>query len=183
MIELGLLAEELGVHERTLRRAVVQGTMRATRPTPRTLELPLAERRYIRRAWPLLATLRGSLRTEQNVRFALLFGSATTGADTPASDVDLLVDLRDSSLERIVDLSTKLTADIGRRVDLVRLTDAEHEPAFLAVALADGRVLVDREQMWPRLREREAAIRRHGRKQERQRARVALAGIDRLVAD
>jgi len=182
MTELGVLADELGVNERTLRRAIGQGTMRATRPTPRTLELPLAERRYLRRAWPLLATLRGRLRTEQNVRFALLFGSAATGSDTPASDVDVLVDLRDSSLERVVDLSAKLTADIGRQVDLVRLADAEHDPAFLAAALADGRVLVDRERLWQRLRRREATIRREGRKQERRRAQAALGGIDRLVA-
>lgn len=183
MTELALLANELGVHERTLRRAVGQGTLRATRPAPRSLELPLSERRYARRAWPLLATLRRTLRTEQNVRFALLFGSAAVGTDTPVSDVDVLVDLRDPSLERVIDLSAKLGADIGRAVDLVRLEDAEQEPALLAETLADGRVLVDREQLWPRMRQREANIRRHGRRQERQRTRAALARIDRLVAD
>jgi len=57
MSELGLLADELGVHERTLRRAAEQGTLRATRPGPRALNLPLGERRYARRAWPLLAAL------------------------------------------------------------------------------------------------------------------------------
>jgi predicted nucleotidyltransferase len=178
-----LLADELGVHERTLRRALARGTVRAIRPTPRTLDLPMSERRYLRRAWPLLSGLCASLRTEQNVRFALLFGSTASGADTSASDVDLLVDLRDPSLERMVDLSTKLTAAIGRRVDLVRLTDAEQEPAFLAAAIADGRVLVDREQLWQRLRQHEIVIRRDSATQERRRTRAALAGIDRLFAD
>ncbi len=182
MTELKHLAGELGVHERTLRRAVEQGTLRGKRLSPRTLELSLAERRYTRRAWPLLSALRGALRTEQNVRFALLFGSAATGADMPSSDVDVLVELRDDSLERIVDLETKLTADVGCQIDLVRLSDAERDPAFLAAALADGRVLVDREQLWSRLREREASIRRHGREQERLRTRDALSGIDRVIA-
>jgi predicted nucleotidyltransferase len=183
MTELALLANELGVHERTLRRAVGQGTLRATRPTPRTLELPLSERRYLRRAWPLLAALRRTLRAEQNVRFALLFGSAATGVGTHASDVDVLVDLRDGSLERVVDLNVKLTAAIGRPVDLVRLEDARREPAFLAAALGNGRVLIDREQLWPRLLRREATIRRRGSELERKRSQAALAGIDRLIAN
>jgi predicted nucleotidyltransferase len=182
MTELALLAEEVGVNERTLRRAVNQGTLRATRATPRTLKLRLPERRYIRRSWPLLSALRGILRTEQNVRFALLFGSAATGTDTATSDLDVLVDLRDSSLERVVDLSAKLTAFIGRPCDIVRLEDAEGEPAFLADVVAEGRVLVDREELLPRLRRREASLRRRGRRQEASRARAALAGIDRLLA-
>jgi predicted nucleotidyltransferase len=183
MSELGVLADELGVHERTLRRAVGQGTLRASRPTPRTLALPLSERRYLRRAWPLLAAVRRALRTEQNVRFALLFGSVATGVDMHTSDVDVLVDLRDSSLERIIDLNAKLTAAIGRPVDLVRLGDAKREPAFLAAALSNGRVLIDREQLWPRLRGRETTIRRHGSERELRRTQAALAGIDRLIAN
>jgi predicted nucleotidyltransferase len=181
MTELALLAEEVGVNERTLRRAVNQGTLRAARPTPRALELPLPERRYVRRSWSLLAALRTALRTEHNVRFALLFGSTAAGTDTPTSDIDVLVDLRDSGFERLVDLSAKLTASIGRNVDVVRLQDAEADPLFLADALSQGRVLVDREELWPRLRRRESALRRRGRKQEAKRARDALKGIDRLL--
>ncbi|MEK6278146.1 MAG: nucleotidyltransferase domain-containing protein [Actinomycetota bacterium] len=170
------------MNERTLRRAVNQGTLRAARPTPRALELPLPERRYVRRSWSLLSALRTALRTEPNVRFALLFGSAATGTDTSStSDVDIVVGLRDPSLERVVDLSAKLTAVIGRHVDVVRLGDAEAEPLFLADLVTEGRVLVDREELWPRLRRREAGLRRRGRKQEAQRARAALAGIDRLL--
>jgi predicted nucleotidyltransferase len=182
MTALALLGDELGVHERTLRRALGQGTLRATRPTPRTLELALSERRYLRQAWPLLAALRATLRTEQNVRFALLFGSAATGADGAASDVDVLVDLRDASLERVLDLDAKLTAALGRPVDLLRLGDAERDPAFLAAALSNGRVLVDRERLWPRLRRRQEAIRRSGDEDELKRTEAALAGLDRLLA-
>jgi len=170
------------VNERTLRRALNQGTLRAVRPTPRALALPLTERHYVRRSWPLIAALRAALRTEQNVRFALLFGSAATGTDTPASDVDIVVDLRDLSLERVVDLSAKLTMTIGRRVDVIRIQDAETDPLFFADVVTDGRVLVDREGLWPRLRRRKAGLRRDGHKQEADRARAALAGVDRLLA-
>jgi predicted nucleotidyltransferase len=182
MTGLALLAEEVGINERTLRRAVSQGTLHGSRPTPRKLELPLSEREYVRRSWGLLSTLREALRTEQNVRFALLFGSAATGVDTQGSDVDLLVDLRDASFERGVDLSTKLTRLVGRPVDVVELKDAEVEPSFLAQALGDGRVLVDREGLLPRLRRREAGLRRRGRRLDAQRLHSALAGIDRLLA-
>jgi predicted nucleotidyltransferase len=182
MTELALLAEEVGVSERTLRRAVSQGTLRAARPTPRTLQLPLPERRYVRRSWSLLSALRAALRTEQNVRFALLFGSAATGTDTPTSDIDVLVELKNPSLERVVDLSSKLTAIVGRSVDVVRLQDAEADASFVADLVAQGRVLVDRENLWHRLRQREATLRRRGRHQEVRRARAALAGIDRLLA-
>src|SRR3989304_90204 len=98
MTELAILARDVGVNERTIRRAVNQGTLHATRPTRRALQLPLTERRYVRRSWSLVAALRVALRTEQNVRFALLFGSAATGTDTPASDVDIVVGMADPSL-------------------------------------------------------------------------------------
>jgi uncharacterized protein len=182
MTELGLLAEEVGVNERTLRRAVDQGTLRGSRSTPRKLDLPLHEREYVRRSWGLLSTLRTALRTERNVRFALLFGSAATGADMSESDVDVLIDMHDPRFERVVDLSTKLTRLAGRPVDVVELEHAEANPSFLAQVLADGRVLVDREELWPRLRRREPGLRRRGSRQETQQLHRALAGIDRLLA-
>jgi predicted nucleotidyltransferase len=144
--------------------------------------MSLSEREYVRRSWKLLSTLRGALRTEHNVRFALLFGSVARGTAAPGSDVDMLVALRDPDLERVVELSTKLTAATGRRVDVVRLEDAECEPSFLADVIADGRVLVDREQLWPRLRSREPTLRRAGRRRQAGRTKAALAGIDRLLA-
>jgi len=182
MTELALLAREVGVHERTLRRAVTEGSLRAVRPSPRTLHLPLSEREYVRRSWKLLSALRTALRTEHNVRFALLFGSAARGTAVPGSDVDVLVALRDPRLERIVELSAKLTAAAGRRVDVVRLEDARTEPSFLADVIADGRVLVDREELWPRLCRREPSLRAASRRTEGQRKAAALAGIDRVLA-
>jgi len=176
-----MLAQEVAMSERTLRRAVSQGTIRGTRPSPRKLDLSQTERQYIRRSWPLLSALRQALRTEQDVRFALLFGSASIGEDTPESDIDLLVDARCPSLDRIVDLGAKLTSIVGRRVDIVRLEDAATAPSFLGEILADGRVLVDREQVWPQLHACSTALSQTGRQQEVLRVRAALAGIDQYL--
>ncbi len=130
----------------------------------------------------MIALLRSALRTEHNVRFALLFGSSALGTDTPNSDVDVLVALRDPRLQRLVDLKTKLTDLLGRQVDLVVLDGAEHEPSFLAQALAEGRVLVDRDDRWHALRAHETRLGQRGTKHDAQRVRNALAGIDRMLS-
>lgn len=181
MTELAILAREVGVNERTLRRAAAEGSLRGARPSPRTLTMSLSEREYVRRSWRLLSTLRSALRTEHNVRFALLFGSVARGTDAPGSDVDVVVALRDPELERVVGLATKLTAAAGRRVDVVRLEDAETEPSFLADVVADGRVLVDREGLWPQLQDREPSLRRAARRGQAERADAALTALDRIL--
>lgn len=181
--ELQDLGTELGVSERTLRRALNEGTLRATRPTPRRLTITAAEKHYLRRSWDLLAGLRQILRTEHNVRFALLFGSASRGDDTTESDVDLLVSMRDPSLARVADLSLKLEELLGRSVDVVTLEDAATEPRLLVDASADGRVLVDREHRWARLQaEADSQARRAARQYKRRKER-ALARIDQMLAD
>jgi predicted nucleotidyltransferase len=183
MTELELLASQIGTNERTLRRALNQGTLRAERPTPRKLEISPAEKRYLRRSWKLLSALRAALRTEQNVRFGLLFGSAARGEDSAASDIDLLVEMRDPSLARIADLEAKLEALLGRRVDILTLGDARGGDQLLAQALAEGRVLVDREDRWPQFRREAPALQRRAREGTRRARRRALEGIDRMLAD
>jgi predicted nucleotidyltransferase len=182
MTPLALLAEQVGVSERTLRRAVNEGTLRARRCSPRKLEVPIAELRYVRRSWPLISALREALRTEPNVQFALLFGSAALGTDKPTSDIDLLVRLRDSSLDRTVDLATRLTDATGRNVDLVRLEDAEAQPAFLAEVVDHGRVLIDRDGSGPGLRERQLKLARRARAQRSDQLRTALSELDRFLS-
>jgi predicted nucleotidyltransferase len=182
MSRLASVAEAVGVNERTLRRAVNEGALRGSRRSPRVLELPLSERSYVRRRWPLLSALRAALRTERNVRFALLFGSAATGEDTEDSDVDVIADLRDASIDRVIDLELKLGDAVGRQVQVIRLDEAEGDPSFLAGALEVGRVLVDRERIRPRLRRREAALRRRGRERDEARKRSALAKADRFLS-
>lgn len=183
MTELELLADQIGANERTLRRALNQGMLQAERPTPRKLKISVAEKRYLRRSWKLLASLRAMLRTEQNVRFALLFGSAARGDDSAASDIDLLVEMHDASLARIADLEAKLEALTDRRVDILRLDDARQSNQMLAQALAEGRVIVDREGRWPQLRNEAKALQRRARDGGRRARRRALEGIDRMLAD
>ncbi len=95
--------------------------------------------------------LRDALRTEPNVRLAVLFGSQATGTGTERSDVDLLVALVEPSASRVAELAGRLERRIGREVQLVRLQDAEPAPGLMADALERGRVLVDRDGRWPRL--------------------------------
>lgn len=177
-----MLAEQIGVNERTLRRAVNEGALRARRLSPRHLELSSAEREYARRRWPLISSLRGFLRTEPNVRLALLFGSTAAGTDTPQSDVDILVDLADGSLDRVVDLTLKLEAAVRKPIDMVRLEDAERDSLFLAKKIATGRVLVDRDGEWSRLSLRKAGLFESGLAEKDRRAHAALDGIDRMLA-
>lgn len=181
MTELEILAQQIGASERTLRRAFNEGTLRAERPTPRKLELDSAEQGYIRRSWGLLAALRGALRTEQNVRFALLFGSTARGDDTALSDIDLLVEMRDSSLIRIAALGEKLEALLDRRIDIVTIDEAKENTQLLAQAVSEGRVLVDREDRWAPLQNEADPLRRSAREEARRARRRALAGIDRML--
>src|SRR5262245_14498650 len=85
------LANKLGVDERTLRRAVSQGALRAHRPGPRRLRLAPGEEEYLRSHWQLLANLRNALRTQRRVRLAVLYGSLARGDEDADSDLDLLV--------------------------------------------------------------------------------------------
>ena len=146
------------------------------------LDLPLSERRYVRRSWPLVAALKAALRTEPNVRFALLYGSAATGEDTPDSDVDVLVSLRDPDLSKLIALEGRLSERIGRDVEVVRLEDAERDPVFFALAFEPGRVLVDRAGISPRMRRRAARLARDEPRREARRARMTIARIRELCA-
>jgi predicted nucleotidyltransferase len=182
MSALADLAHDVGVDERTLRRAVNQGTLRGTRPSPRKLDLPLSERRYVRHAWPLIAALRAALRTEPNVRFALLYGSAATGEDTADSDVDVLVSLQDPDLSKLIALEGRLSERVGRDVEVVRLEDAERDAVFFTLALERGRILVDRLGVGPRLRRRADDLAREEPRREARRVRTAIDRIRRLQA-
>jgi predicted nucleotidyltransferase len=144
--------------------------------------LSIGEAAYLRKWWPVLSDLRSALRTEHNVRFALLFGSTSNGTATAKSDIDILVSMRDSSLDRVINLELKLEAALGKKVQVVRLEDAKKEPRFEAEALRSGRVLIDRDSLWPRLSKRAARIEQKTRSQQRRNVQDALAGIDSLLA-
>lgn len=171
---LPALASELGTTDRTLRRALAQGLIRGHRSSPRTVRVPARECDYLRNAWPLLADLRSALRTEPGVRLAVLFGSQARGDAGDSSDVDVLVDLRPGVDARAV--TSRLSASVGRRVELVRVDDARHAPLLLAGALREGRLLVDRNGAWPRLLREQSRIERAAQAERRRiEARFAQA--------
>lgn len=179
------LAQELETTDRTLRRALDQGLLRVERPSPRTIELPLDEHVYLRRSWPLLAELRQILRTESGVSLAVLFGSRARGDHDAHSDVDVLVALRPvaksgaTERRRARALSARLSERLGLQVQVISLQDAEDSAVFLAEVLRDGRVLVDRDDQWSRLRERRNLV-NHAAMRER---RKLDQRFERFVTD
>lgn len=181
MNPLAAIAEEVRTNERTLRRAITQGTVRATRPTPRTIEISIGERRYIRRTWPLIGELREALRTEQNVRLALLFGSVASGEYDADSDIDIVVVMRDDSLDRLIDLRLKLEKAVDRPVDLTRLADAEVSPTFFSAVIEQARVLVDRENLWASLQAIGPSAHTRGARELERKRTAAFSAIDDLL--
>jgi predicted nucleotidyltransferase len=157
---LHTLARQLDVPERTLRRAAAQGLIHGQRLSERRYKTPLREEAYLRSHWGLLSGLRRALRTEPNVRLAVLFGSLAKGEGSQASDVDLLVSLREESAGALAGLSGRLSERLRRDVQLVRLQEAERSPTLMLDVLDEGRVLVDRDRQWPRMVAAERRFRR-----------------------
>lgn len=151
-------AEALHCDERTLRRYANQGLLRSERHGRGELRLPYGEERYLQEHWALLSGLRRALRTEHNVRLAVLFGSTATGDDLPESDVDLLIDHSTADLQQVAELRRRLQRRIGRPVHLVLLEDARQSPVLLADILDEGRVVVDRIGAWKRLSRQQKAL-------------------------
>jgi predicted nucleotidyltransferase len=174
MDSLRSLALDLGLPERTVRRAAAEGLIHGQRVSPHKYRTTAREREYLRRHWPLLTELRALLRTEPNVALAVLYGSYAVGATRPGSDVDLLVELREEDIGRLADLSGRLSAALGRDVQTVRLVDARRSPTLLRDVLAQGRVLVDRERRWSALKRSEARVRREAEREPGLEDAVAL---------
>jgi predicted nucleotidyltransferase len=182
--QLPALALELGADERTLRRAARRGTVRCHRPGPRQLELDAGEREYLREHWALLSALTRALRTEPNVSVAVLYGSTARGDDRAASDVDLLVALRDDSAMDAAGVAERLGRAVHRPVDVARLPRVEKQsPLLLLFALDEGRVLVDRDGRWAALRKRRSRIIREARQSLEQSRREAAESMRMLEED
>jgi predicted nucleotidyltransferase len=145
---LGESASRIGCSERTLRRHIAGGLLRGRRVAGGQLELSRAEETYVRGHWTLLSKLMNALRTERDVRLAVLFGSTATGEDTPLSDVDLLIVHRRPELMVQMGLRRRLRHALGTPVDIVTLEQAETQPSLLADVLREGRVLIDRDDLW-----------------------------------
>jgi predicted nucleotidyltransferase len=172
MDSLGRAASELEIPARTLRRAAAEGLVRGERLSPRRFRITFREEAYLRSHWTLLRALRASFRTEPNVRLAVLFGSTAVGADDERSDVDVLVVLHDPSVSRLAELAERLSRGTGREIQLVRLSEAETSPVLMSDVIDQGRVLVDRDDLWSALKERAPRWRRLAHSVERSSAAV-----------
>jgi predicted nucleotidyltransferase len=128
---LGHTADELGCSERTLRRYVGDGLLRGRRVASRGIELSTEEARYLSSHWALLHTLKGALRTERNVRLAVLFGSTAVGEDQPDSDIDVLIAHRRSGPRPLTGLRSRLRQILDRPVHIVSLEQAQDAPSLL----------------------------------------------------
>jgi predicted nucleotidyltransferase len=150
--DLPAVARDIDVPERTLRRAVQRGTVRCRRPGLRQFELTADERAYLREHWKTISAVTEALRTERNVRLAVLFGSLARGQAGKDSDVDVLVSLAEERPMYLSYLSARLTRALGRDVEVLSLAHVRtHDPALLSAIMRDGRPLVDRDGSWPAL--------------------------------
>lgn len=172
------LAAAAGVDERTLRRAIAEGAIRARRPSPYRLELERGEEEYIRTHWPVLSSLRAALRTEPTVECAVLFGSAARGDDAVESDIDIAVWLRDARSANHRALARRLSRHTRRAVHVIDVRDAETHPGLLLAVLEQGRVLVDRAGRWPELHGRAVDLRRGAAERRRTLAAAANEARD-----
>jgi predicted nucleotidyltransferase len=178
-------AAEVGCSERTLRRHLNGGLLRGRRVARSQLELSHAEQAYLRDHWTVLSKLMSTLRTERDVRLAVIFGSTATGEDTPDSDVDLLIAHRRPEWMTQAGLRIRLRRALGTPVDVVMLEQAEAQPSLLADVLREGRVLVDRDDLWGALQERRDEIFAAGAREDElimARARATLAAAKERLA-
>jgi predicted nucleotidyltransferase len=177
-----MLAEELRVDERSLRRAVEVGALRSRRPSPRRFEIDEAEKDYLCTHWSVLSGLRAALRTESNVRTAVLFGSVARGAETEESDLDLLVELDNDSIANVAHLEARLEQRLGREVQVVRWSEAKAKPPFLYTVLQEGRPVLDRDGTWVKVGKRRQQLRKQAAARRTEQSRAARAALDSLGA-
>jgi predicted nucleotidyltransferase len=181
MSELSVAAQEIGVPERTLRRAARRGTLRLRRVGARRVELDADERRYLAEHWSVIRAVGEALRTERNVRLAVLFGSVARGEAGEHSDVDVMVAVADERPLYLQYIAVRLQQALDREVDVASLDRLRRRsPALLGEVLRDGRVVVDRDGMWSALRDEAPGIALRGareRSADRHRAAAAIADL------
>ena len=130
----------------------------------------------------LVADLHRALRTEHDVRLAVLYGSLARGDEDAGSDLDLLISLADKRPSAGLELAIRLEPVAGRQVDVAHLERVEADaPLLLDRVLDEGRVLVDHDGQWRLLRERHSAIRVRARRDHRRQMASAARAIEELT--
>jgi predicted nucleotidyltransferase len=180
--DLPAVARDIDVPERTLRRAVQRGTVRCCRPGLRQFELTADERAYLREHWKTISAVTEALRTERNVRLAVLFGSLARGEAGEDSDVDVLVSLAEERPMYLSYLAVRLTRALGRDVEVLSLAHVRaHDQALLGAIIRDGRPLVDRDGSWPALIAKRRSMERAAAQARAERHRRAAQAVARLT--
>jgi predicted nucleotidyltransferase len=94
----------------------------------------------------MMDELRRVLDAEEDIAYALLFGSGGRGALGPGSDVDVAIELRSGARGDPVmlgSLTARLESAAARRVDLVLIEDAP--PPLAYRVFRDGVLLLERD--------------------------------------
>jgi predicted nucleotidyltransferase len=181
-LALAQLAQSVGTGERTLRRAIADGTIRAVTVGSRRSTLTPEEAEYVRLHWGELGVLRRLLRTEPNVALAVVFGSFARGEEHADSDLDVAVVLRRPDSLGLERLRRRLQPHLERPLQLVALSDVDHGASLLHEVVRDGRVLVDREGRWAVMQARRAAIAKAADAEGRRLADEARRAIEHFAA-
>lgn len=159
-----------------------RGTVRCHRPGLRRVDFAGGERVYLKENWGTISTVTEVLRTERNVRLAVLFGSVARGHGAEDSDVDVLVSLAEERPMYLSYLATRLTRALEREVDVLSLKQVQaHDPALLRAILDDGRPLVDRDGSWPKLLAQRRDVERATAKARAERHHRAARAIAQLT--
>jgi predicted nucleotidyltransferase len=181
-LALAQIAKTLGTGERTLRRAIADGTIHVAPGASRPLLLTPEEAEYLRRHWGELGGLRQLLRTEPNVALAVVFGSFARGEEQPDSDLDIVVALRRPDPLGLERLRGRLQPHLNRSLQVIALADVERSPSMMYELLRDGRVLVDREDRWTGLQARRSSVARAARAEGRRIEDDARRAIEHFSA-
>ncbi len=156
--------------------------MRCRRPGLRQFELAADERAYLREHWKTISRVTEALRTERNVRLAVLFGSMARGHTGEDSDVDVLVSLAEERPMYLSYLAARLTRALGRDVDVLSLAHVcAHDPALLGAIMRDGRPLLDRDGSWSALVAKRRGIERDAAQARAERHGRAAQAVAQLI--
>lgn len=148
------------------------------------MEISSEERAYLDTHWDLIGALNRCLRTEPNVGLAALYGSTARGDDREDSNVDLLVELRKDSSLAASRLAMRLEEALGRHVDVTRLNRVRKDaPLLVLQAIDEGRVLLDRDEVWPAVRARRSRFERAATERLDADRRAAAESFARLLGE
>jgi predicted nucleotidyltransferase len=163
---------------------VQRGTVHAHRPGPRQIELAPGEGEYLREHWGLIAAVTDALRTERNVRLAVLFGSLARGDAGEGSDIDLLVWFAEERPLCKAQLAARLARALRRDVDVLSLDHVRaREPVLFDAILREGRPVIDRDGSWSALGAGRAVTERAALKARAVRRGRAKQAVARLVGN